>query len=208
MSTTTTTEHVLVVPTHLFHSIGHFQGFESRFEPYIEQLLDPKNTSYRRRDLMEDDPTFKQLIPYCIFRSTSPDNVVSLFQYTRGKKQGEKRLHAKRSIGIGGHISSLDQGETSPYEVGMQRELDEEVFVDTTFESACVGLINDDENDVGKVHLGIVHIFDVSEPKVQSRETEIEDAGFLPLSNIFENIEHYETWSQICLKSLFKLSSP
>lgn len=203
MSSTTTTEHVLVVPTELFHTIGHFQGFKADYQPYIDQLLDPKHTSYRPRDEMEVDPSFKQLIPYCIFRHTTASDEASLFQYTRGKKQGEKRLHAKRSVGIGGHISTLDQGENSPYEVGMQRELDEEVIIDTAYKIECVGLINDDENEVGRVHLGIVHLIDVAEPKVKSREIEIEEANFKPVNDIFDSIEHYETWSQICLKALF-----
>ena len=203
MSTTTTIEHVLVVPTEAFHSVGHFQGFRSEYQPYIDQLLDPKLTSYRPRDEMENDPSFKQLIPYCIFRFESADGEVSLFQHTRGKKQGEKRLHAKRSVGIGGHISTLDQGEDSPYEVGMKRELDEEVAIDTAYDINCVGLINDDENEVGKVHLGIVHLIDVDEPAVKSRETEIEEAGFQTITEIMSQIDHYETWSQICLKALF-----
>jgi len=57
--------------------------------------------------------------------------------------------------------------------------------------------------DVGKVHLGIVHIFDVQEPAVSARETEISDARFLPVSEILEDLDAYESWSQICLKSLF-----
>ncbi len=57
---------------------------------------------------MEDDPSFKQLIPYVLFRWTDADGTVHLFEYLRGSGQGERRLHAKRSVGVGGHISSLD----------------------------------------------------------------------------------------------------
>ena len=112
-------EHVLVVPTLLFHEIGYFQGFSSNPEPYLKTLLDPTYISYRRRDQVEEDPSFKQLIPYCIFRFK---NVV--FHYTRSKLQGEKRLHSKRSIGIGGHISSIDRDNGTPYEDGMRREIE------------------------------------------------------------------------------------
>jgi len=204
MSTTTTTEHVLVVPTSLFHSIGHFQGFSSNYQPYVDQLLDPRHTSYRPRDAVETDPSFKQLIPYCIFRHQVAGAEVELFQYMRGKRQGDKRLHAKRSVGIGGHISTVDQGENSPYDTGMQRELDEEVDIGTAYQSKCVGLINDDENEVGKVHLGIVHLIDVAEPIVQAREADIEEAGFQTVERIMSQIEQYETWSQICLTALFR----
>lgn len=204
MSTTTTTEHVLVVPTKLFHSIGHFQGFRSDYHPYIDQLLDPLHTSYRPRHEMETDPSFKQLIPYCIIRFQDSAGDVELFQYTRGKKQGEKRLHAKRSVGIGGHICTLDRGDACPYDVGMQRELDEEIAIGTSYQSSCVGLINDDQNDVGRVHLGVVHLIDVAEPVVKPREMEIEGAGFESIKDILFEIDQFETWSQICLKALFE----
>ena len=197
------TEHVMVVPTQLFHDCGYFQGFNSDTDHYLTKLLDPGSTSYLPRDKMEQDPTYKQLIPYCIFRHTADDQSVHVFQYTRGKAQGESRLHSKRSVGIGGHISTLDLGDDSPYEVGLNRELEEEIAIDTKFEQTCVGLINDDENEVGKVHLGIVHIFDVVEPKVTAREDSIADAAFLPIEKLMDDIERFETWSQICLRSLF-----
>lgn len=194
------TEQVLVVPTAIFHECGHFQGFSADVDTYLKTLLDPIHTSYRPRSEMETDPSFKQLIPYCIFRHRDADGNVSIFQYTRGKGQGEARLHSKRSIGIGGHISSLDANEDSPYDQGMQRELEEEVQINTPFEQACVGMINDDETEVGKVHLGVVHIFDVAGPNVKSNETDIIESGFTPIKEILTDIESFETWSQICLR--------
>ena len=197
-------EHVLVVPTSLFRELGYFQGFHHGVDGYRDQLLRSENTSYRPRSEMETDPDFKQLIPYVIFRYSSEEGVF-LFQYTRGKGQGEQRLHSKRSVGIGGHISSEDSAnnEQDPYGTGMQRELEEEVSIKTTFKEQCVGLINDDESDVGKVHLGIVHIFDVEQPEVAPREDEIIEAGFRPVQELLADLDRFETWSQICLKALF-----
>ena len=198
-------EHVLVVPTELFHSIGHFQGFSGDVDRYLDTLFSPSNISYRPRPAMEEDPTFKQLIPYVIFRHVGPDGKVSVYQYSRGGGSGEKRLVAKKSVGIGGHISQED-GEaldSDPYHDGMARELQEEVVIDTTFEIKLVGLINDDETEVGKVHLGIVHICDVAEPNVKSNEAEIEGNGFQPVQSLLANLDGFETWSAICLKALF-----
>ena len=200
---TVQTEQVMVVKTDLFHSCGYFQGFCPETEKYLQTLLDDANTQYLPRGDMEEDPGFKQLIPYCLFRYTDADGTPHIFQYTRGKAGGESRLRAKKSVGIGGHISTLDAHESSPYEQGMQRELEEEIDIDCQYTQKLVGLINDDQNDVGKVHLGIVHIFDVDQPAVSARETEISDAGFLPVSEVLQDIEAYESWSQICLKSLF-----
>lgn len=200
------TEHVLVVPTELFRRLGYFQGFSREVDRYLGELLSPRNTSYRPRGEMEEDPSFKQLIPYVIFRHRDASGVQYVFQYTRGKGQGEGRLHSKRSVGVGGHISSDDRvDETSvPYAEGMRRELEEEVIIDSPFEEHCVGLINDDQTPVGTVHLGVVHLVDVERPAVRPRESEILDAGFRPVSELLADLAGFETWSQICLKALFE----
>lgn len=196
-------EHVLVVPTSEFHHLGHFQGFSPEVDRYLTGLLTPEHTSYRPRSEMEQDPSFKQLIPYVIFRHTAADGTVSLFQYKRGSGQGEKRLHAKRSIGIGGHISSDDAACDDVYAEGMRRELAEEVIIETEYRSTVAGLINDDLTEVGKVHLGVVHFFDVDQPAVRSREDDLCDGRFVPVAELLREIEQFETWSQICLKALF-----
>ena len=200
---TVQTEEVLVVPTRKFHQLGYFQGFTPDVESYLGELLSAKNTSYRPRAEMESDPSFKQLIPYVIFRYRDPDGAVSLFQYRRGSGQGETRLHRKRSIGIGGHISAIDANEANPYQEGMRRELEEEVAIQTTYTERCVGLINDDETEVGKVHLGVVHLFEVAEPLVAPREVDIAEASFQPISDLRAQADEFESWSAICLAALF-----
>ena len=192
-------EQVLVIPTAVFHEIGHFNGYCGDTDRYLDVILDPIHASYRPRPEMEKDPSFKQLIPYCIFRCDG-----QIFSYQRGNDQGEARLHAKRSVGVGGHVSTLDlDGEGSPYREGMKREIEEEVFLDAGYRETCVGLINDDETEVGQVHLGIVHIFDLDSPKVTPREKSMINAGFAPPEQLVRELDEFETWSQICLKSLF-----
>ena len=200
------TERVLVVPTELFHQLGYFQGFSPDTERYLEELLSPEHTSYRPRGEMEQNPEFKQLIPYVIFCHTDAQHQSHLFCYTRGKGQGEQRLHAKRSVGVGGHISSIDSDtaeDVHPYDEGMRRELDEEVVIETTYRKRCVGLINDDSTEVGQVHLGVVHVFDLDSPAVWPRESDIVDAGFVPMSDVLSDLDPFETWSQISIKFLF-----
>jgi predicted NUDIX family phosphoesterase len=196
-------EHILVVPTGLFHQLGHFQGFSPDTDRYLRTLLDPQHTSYRPRPEMETDPGFKQLIPYVLFHHVDAQGDSHLFVYVRGKGQGESRLHRKRSVGIGGHISRDDAAEACPYEEGLRRELAEEVKIDTPYEARCVGLINDDETDVGRVHLGVVHVYDVETPRVSPREEDIAEAGFRPVRELLDNLEGFETWSRIVLEALF-----
>lgn len=191
-------EHVLVVPTLLFHELGHFQGYTTNTAPYLETLLNPSYVSYRPRNEVEEDPSYKQLIPYCIFRCQG-----KIFHYTRGKEQGEGRLHSKRSIGIGGHISAEDQTSgSSVYHVAMQREIQEEVILESPFTEKCVALINDDQTEVGRVHLGVVHIFDLEAPKVRPREKSIISTGFEQPEQLAQDRARFETWSQICFEFL------
>src|SRR5580698_3969707 len=192
-------ERVLCIPTLLFHELGHFQGFLADAQPYFKTLFDPNYTTYRPRDEVETDPSYKQLIPYCIFRSQG-----EVFHYKRGKAQGEARLHSLRSVGIGGHIASTDADTArESYLAAMRREIDEEVFLESAFTESCVGLINDDQTDVGRVHLGIVHLFELEAPKVRPREESIIETGFALPAKLTSELESFETWSQICLKHLF-----
>ena len=196
-----TVEHILVIPTPVFHQVGHFQGFCGDIDRYLAVILDPQHASYRPRPEMEVDPSFKQLIPYCVFRCNG-----QIFHYQRGTAQGEARLHAKRSVGVGGHVSTLDLNrQQSPYLEGMRREIEEEVEIEAAWSEVCVGLINDDETEVGKVHLGIVHIFDLDNPKVRPREKSMINAGFASPSELVRELDQFESWSQICLKFLVEL---
>jgi predicted NUDIX family phosphoesterase len=199
-------EHVLVVPTRLFHRLGHFQGFTGDVDRYLDELLRPENMTFRPRDEVEKDPGFKQLIPYVIFRHVDAAGGLSVFQYTRGVGMGEGRLHSKRSVGIGGHISAVDVGDDgsgNAYQEGMRRELEEEVAIESPYTARCVGLINDDQTEVGSVHLGIVHLFDMAQPAVRPREAEIIECGFRPADAILADMSGFETWSEICMRALF-----
>jgi predicted NUDIX family phosphoesterase len=224
---TVATEKVLVVPTSLFHELGYFQGFSTEVSKYLPRLLEGDQIQYLPRGRMEEDPSFKQLIPYVLFRWTADDGTIQIFEYQRGGGMGEARLHAKRSVGVGGHISS-DDVETSSsahpstarkggaanapsqtthahhvYREGMLRELEEEVAIDTPYDETVVGLINDDETPVGRVHLGIVHLCDVAIPAVEPREADILSAGFRPVRDILTRLDQFETWSQIAVRALF-----
>ncbi len=196
-------EHVLVVPTSLFHELGCFQGFCADVDRYVGPLLQSPRADYRPRSQMEIDPNFKQLIPYVLFEYRDKEGQRHVFQYLRGGGQGEARLHAKRSVGVGGHIASHDGGGKAAYVEGMRRELEEEIVIDTPYEEQCVGLINDDANDVGRVHLGVVHLCRVDRPAVRPRESELLDAGFRPAEDLLAQLDTFETWSQICLRALY-----
>jgi predicted NUDIX family phosphoesterase len=193
--TAKTDERVLVIPTPVFHEAGLFQGFCPRVDYYLPHLLNPENLSYRPRSEVETDPGFKQIIPYVVLRWKG-----EAFHYTRGKGVSETRLQALRSLGIGGHISEGDNtlfGDS--YRIGMLREVDEEVNLDSTYQEKCIGLINDDSTPVGQVHLGVIHVFDLAEPRVRRREQALARSGFALLTELRTLSGEFETWSQFLL---------
>lgn len=194
-------EHVLVIPRSLFDTLGSFQGFQPDASHYLPALLDTKNNFFMERPAAEIDPTHKQLIPYSIFHHAG-----RYLCYTRGGKSGEKRLVAKRSIGIGGHINPIDQTQDhvgeQMYFNGVEREIAEELRIGGTHTQSVIGLINDDSNEVGAVHLGVVHLFELTSDEVQSNEEAIQDLQFVPLAELVANVQGLESWSKFCVEHL------
>jgi len=197
-------ENVLVISRSLFDELGAFEGMNLDPGKYLPAIMDPANNHFLGRDEAEHDPSFKQIIPYAIFRYGD-----RFLHYVRGGGSGEKRLAAKGSIGIGGHINDQDMAASSldkdTYTIGVEREIGEELNIEGDHSQRILGLINDDSNEVGQVHLGIVHLFTLSSDRVTSGEEHICDPQFLTLDELKDRWEHLETWSRICLDGLVHL---
>src|SRR5438128_3357473 len=197
-------ENILVIKRSLFDQLGSFHGLN--FEPrrYLDALLSRGNNFFLPRAQAENNPTHKQIVPYAIL--AFKDKVL---YYVRGKKAGEQRLVAKGSIGIGGHLNESDESlfawDEKAYRAGVEREVNEEIKIDTKFDDRIVALLNDDTTEVGRVHLGIVHVFKLAEPKLEKREAMITGLTFLSKEELLSRRETMETWSQICLDSLERL---
>ena len=196
-----TEEQVLVIPRSLFDELGAFAGFNADVERYLKAILAPGNNFFLPRPAAELDPTHKQIIPYVIFHHKGRYLV-----YTRGGKSGEKRLVSKKSIGIGGHINPCDErintlAETT-YINGVDREINEELKIVGKYTQRIIGLINDDSNDVGRVHLGVAHLFDLETDDVTSNEDAIQDLKFMSLEELMADKDSLESWSKFCLDIL------
>src|SRR5438552_16771530 len=199
-------ENVLVIRRNLFDQVGSFQGLNFKPEKYLNLLLSRGNNFFFPRVQAENDPAYKQIIPYVLL--AFQDRVL---YYVRGKKAGEQRIVAKGSIRIGGHMNESDEllfaWDEQAYRAGVEREVNEEIKIDTPFQDRIVALLNDDTTEVGRVHLGIVHIFHLAEQKVEKREAMITNLAFLTRAELMARRESLETWSQICLDSFDRLLS-
>ncbi len=197
-------ENVLVVKRSLFDELGSFHGLNFEPQRYLDAMLARGNNHFLARATAENDPSHKQIIPYALL--VCGDRVL---HYVRGKKAGEQRLVAKGSIGIGGHMNDEDESlfawDEQAYRAGVEREVNEEVEISSPFEDRIVALLNDDTTEVGRVHLGVVHVFRLEEAKVQKRESMITNLAFLTRAELLERRENLETWSQICVDHLEQL---
>lgn len=198
-----TGEQVLVVKRSLFEEIGAFHGFQSvGLESAVARLLAPDAHFFLDRAAAEEDPSHKQLIPYCVFRCGN-----RILHYTRGKSGGESRLHAKLSVGVGGHVNPVDmeEGKTgaAAYHAAVAREIEEELELPEHPPHRIIGMINDDTNPVGQVHLGIVHLVELPAESVTAREDALAELGFSDLADLAGPLfERLESWSQFCVSHL------
>jgi predicted NUDIX family phosphoesterase len=195
-------EQVLVVERNVVEEEGAFHGLMFDVDRYLRRLFVSGVPRFMPRSQAETDPSFKQLIPYVLM--TCDGKVLS---YVRGKRAGETRLVGNRSIGIGGHINEDDWTLFSAdirktYCEAVDREVSEEVSVEAGHTDQIVALLNDDSNEVGQVHLGVVHCWVLDAPSVNKREQMITQMDFLDIDELRAVRETMETWSQLCLDGL------
>lgn len=160
----------------------------------MEEIL--SNGIFEHRNLLEDDPSHKQIIPYAVICC---GNEVYLFHRT--KKQTETRLHNLYSLGVGGHMNPYgDKIDIAYMRHELEREMKEEVLLheDCRVESVVpVGFINDDTNEVGKVHLGVLYHINLSNTSIEINEKEKMTGQWVKKSDLKDYYPQMESWSKI-----------
>jgi predicted NUDIX family phosphoesterase len=151
---------------------------------------------YVDRPLAEVSPAFKQLIPYVVVRDRD-----RIFLMERTDAGGDPRLHGKASIGVGGHLNPVDEGQ-DPLTDGLRREWAEELVADWEPEFRLVGLLNDDSNAVGSVHLGVVFEVDAAGRAIQVRELDKLSGRFATADEVRGAWGRMETWSRLVAEYL------
>jgi predicted NUDIX family phosphoesterase len=195
VETTTQDEQILVVKRKdLFEDQTAWAGLkEVDFNSYLDRINTKKE--FLPRSVMEQDPTYKQIIPYLIF---CHENKYFLMQRT--SQATEKRLQNKYSLGIGGHIRQEDMTSDNIFDWA-RREFHEEVDYRDEVTIKPLGILNDDSNAVGQVHIGFVLLLEgkSSEIKVKS---ELKSGELLTIDECNNYFTHMESWSQIVLEFL------
>ena len=156
-----------------------------------------QNGLFLRRSEFEEEPSFKQIIPYAIISHNE-----SFYLFRRTSNQTEKRLQNKFSLGVGGHMNPNDS--MSLKEHYFIDELKRELYEEVKLLNGCliediefIGFINDDTIPVGRVHIGLLYNIHVSKKEVYINETDKMTADWIEKSSLAEFYEGMETWTKI-----------
>ncbi|MBE0438095.1 MAG: NUDIX domain-containing protein [Methylomicrobium sp.] len=168
-----------------------------------------------QRAWLEQDESFKQVIPYSVIKNKEDHILV----YRRTKTGGEARLHGHYSIGFGGHLDFSDvvvdrSGGIhlgASIEAACVREIKEEIGVSPSSLKLRwrglneVGVIIDDSTPVTRVHIGVLSTFQyTSDEEVEAAEDQIEVIGFRSVDQLKKMAKEglFEIWSKIIIEKL------
>jgi len=195
------TEQVLVLSRHAVPGGCDFTGVRRTDGVALADLRGAvaEHGRFLDRPVAEDSPAWKQLIPYVVVRDGE-----RVFLMERTDAGGDPRLHRKASIGVGGHLNPVDEGG-DPLSLGLLREWAEELEADWQPDFRLVGLLNDDSNPVGSVHLGVVFEVEADGRPLAVRETDKLSGRFVAPDEVAAAWDRLETWSQLVAAELLEV---
>lgn len=175
-----------------------FRAFASREEGAAEIARLERSAQRRPRRALETDPDWKQPIPYAIAIFRDSTDRAHLFWMDRLAGTSDRRLHGRSSFGVGGHIGAGDSG----IEAALVREWSEEVETPALPLFTPLGLLNDDSDEVGRVHLGVIFLARIATPEIRVREREKLAGVLVPLAEALTRAEELEGWSAALVSHL------
>lgn len=196
-------EMIIGIPREAALPYGAWRGFK-RFASVEDGLveiarLDLVGSARPRREL-ELDPEWKQPIPYAIALYTA-EGERQLFWMDRLAGGSDRRLHGRASFGVGGHVGADDDGILA----ALEREWSEEVETAALPRFTPLGLLNDDSDEVGRVHLGIVFLAELSSPEIAVREREKLAGSLVSVKSAVARAGELEGWSAALISHIATL---
>ena len=181
-------ETIVVVKRDALFGDNAWQGIKKPVDNlFVEKIM--KSKEFLPRSLMETDFMYKQIIPYLVFCHND-----TYFLMQRKAKASEQRLKSKYSLGIGGHIRE-DDIQNADIASWARREFHEEVDYTGNFEVTFLGILNDDSNDVGKVHVGFVYLLKGDSCNISVKQ-ELQSGTLLTLDECSKFYDKMEHWSK------------
>ena len=188
-------ENILVVYRDILLGAQVWQGLKpGDCQDYIERIN--KHKEFLPRPHMETNPQYKQIIPYLIFKHDE-----RYFLMQRKSQASEQRLKNKYCLGIGGHIRQEDLANGGTLFDWAAREFHEEVEYRGNLKIKPLGVLNDDSNEVGRVHLGLVLLLEGDCPAIRVK-SELKSGILLTHQECTAYFDSMESWTQMVFKHL------
>lgn len=172
-------------------------------ESFEKKLLE--NYEYMQRGIAETNFDYKQPIPYGVVRNIQNGKVFVYKRWWAGSNAWDSRLHSKFSIGVGGHIEQSDDVKQNLMVDCLLREIYEEISIkpEDVISVKLIWGINDDSNEVGKVHFWMCYIVDVGRDNFTLTDGELHSWEFMSFSQIkqmqLSGDYDVETWTSIII---------
>lgn len=199
LNSVTLEELVFAIPTKILWKLLTYKetGFIKGNSDVLNRIV--QNGLFRKRSELEEDPSFKQIIPYAII-----SNKDSFYLFKRISGQTEKRLHNKLHLGVGGHMNPGRPNE--PNEQYIINELKRELFEEVKLFNGClidnidfIGFINDNSISVSRVHLGVLYDIHVSNQNIVINEHDKMKGEWIYKTDLVGYYEEMETWTKIAI---------
>ncbi len=153
------------------------------------------------RSVLERTESYRQIIPYIILKYGS-----KFIRYTRTPAGGEPRLHGRTSIGVGGHIdlgdvmscgATIDLSGT--LDGAAEREVTEELGAVECSAKEWIGVLVENDNPVGRVHIGLVGLWRLNALPPGTAEDALGEVTFCTIDELKADRDRLETWSSMIL---------
>jgi predicted NUDIX family phosphoesterase len=189
-------EQVLTIASGILFKKEHWQGIKKDNLDYYLDLI-KKCSQFKLRKDVENNSSFRQIIPYIIFNFQN-----QYFLYNYLEKAGEKRLINDCQLGVAGHINPIDvELEEDTLRAGMMREWNEEVaYGGNLIEKKLIGILNDERRQVESVHLGLLYHFTGDSPQITIKEKDKIEGGLIKLEDLSKYLENANGWPEIIYK--------
>ena len=191
-------ESILVVNKNELLTINNFYGILPARMDEIFETISSKGI-FMERCFAENNEQYKQIIPYLVYQYKN-----SFFLMQRSNNSGEQRLRNCYTLGIGGHVRESDLQDSQSILDCARREFLEEVIFTGNYKPVFLGLLHDDSNAVGRVHLGLVFLLRGDTKNIAIR-SELKSGKLVTLEHLVTCKEDLESWSQIVLNHLITL---
>lgn len=190
-------ENILVVPRSALFAQESFQGLSTTATKSVLDII-ATHKEFKPRPEMEEDPAYKQIIPYLIFKYED-----RYFLMQRKSTSSEQRLKNKYSLGIGGHMRQDDMSNNATIFDWAKREFEEEINYTGNLTISTLGVLNDDSNPVGQVHLGLVLLLEGDSANITIR-SELKSGQLITAHECLDFYQDLESWSQIIFDAILR----